>query len=236
MTMPDRRFNDDEIAEIFRIASEGPQGTSVQRSGDEGMTLAELQAIGREAGISPEAVDRAARSLDVQPEAAVRSLLGMPVGVRRTVVLDRRLTEAEWEQLVVELREVFGARGVVSSTGSFRQWTNGNLQALLEPTPSGHRLRLQTVKGSAGISIAAGLVMLGSSIVMAISAAGAGHLGQILPTVSMISLLGAGIVGSTVLRLPSWARLRGRQMESITTRLAIETKSDHPPELPPAKT
>jgi hypothetical protein len=236
MAMPDRRYNDEEIAVIFRIASEGPQGTSVQRFGDEGMTLAELQAIGREAGISPEAVDRAARSLDVQPEAAVRSLLGMPVGVQRTVALDRRLTEAEWEQLVVELREVFGARGVVSSTGSFRQWTNGNLQALLEPTPSGHRLRLQTVKGSAGVSIAAGLVLLGASTVMAISAAGAGHLGQILPTVSMISLFGAGIVGSTVLRLPSWARLRGRQMESITTRLVIETKSDRPPELPPTKT
>src|SRR4051794_40505284 len=71
--MADRRYNDDEIAEIFQKASESPQGTSLQRSGEEGLTLAELQEIGREAGISPEAVDRAARSLEVRPLSAIRS-------------------------------------------------------------------------------------------------------------------------------------------------------------------
>jgi hypothetical protein len=231
--MPDRRYNDEEIAEIFQRASEGPQGASLQRAGDEGMTLAELQGIGREVGISPEAVELAARSLEVRPSAAARTLLGMPIGVQRTIVLDRKLTEAEWEQLVVELREVFGARGVVSSSGSFRQWTNGNLQALLEPTPTGHRLRLMTVKGNAAVSIASGLMMLGTSAVMAISAAGTGQLGHVLPMVSLISLLGAGIAGGTVLRLPSWARLRGRQMDAITTRLALETKPGDPNRLPP---
>jgi hypothetical protein len=232
-TMPDRRYNDDEIAEIFQKASEGPQGASLQRAGDEGgMTLAELKDIGREVGIAPEAVERAAQSLEVRPSAAVRSLLGLPVGVERTIALDRRLSEEEWERLVVELREVFGARGTVSSSGSFRQWTNGNLQALLEPTGNGHRLRITTVKGSAGASMVAGATMLGVGAVMGVSAAVAGQLGQVVPIVSMMSLLGAGMIGSTVLRLPSWARLRGRQMESITTRLALETKSDDSRRLP----
>jgi hypothetical protein len=232
MTMPERRYNDDEIAEIFQKAAEGPQGASVQSAGAEGMTLAELQDIGREVGISPEAVDRAARSLEIRPSAGVRSLLGLPIGVERTIALDRRLTDAEWERLVVEMREVFGARGSVSANGSFRQWTNGNLQALLEPTANGHRLRLSTVKGNARMSLAAGAVMIGVSAVMAVNAAAAGQLGQVVPIASMLSLLGVGMVASTVLRLPSWARLRGRQMEAITTRLALETRSEDPKQLP----
>ena len=36
------------------------------------------------------------------------------------------------------------ARGHLSEEGPFRQWTNGNLQALLEPTESGQQLRLKT--------------------------------------------------------------------------------------------
>lgn len=217
MAMADRRYNDDEIAEIFRKASEGPQGTSLQRAGEDGLTLAQLQDIGREVGIAPEAVDRAARSLDVRPRAGSRTFLGLPIGVQRTVELGRRLSEEEWERLVVELREVFAARGTVSGSGSFRQWTNGNLQALLEPTATGQRLRMLTTKGSAGMSIVVGAAMMSMGIGAMITAGGVGHLPDLL-----MSLFGAGYIANTVLRLPRWARLRGSQMEAITSRLALE--------------
>jgi len=229
MAMPDRRYNDDEIAEIFQKASEGPQGASLQRSGEEGMTLAELQDIGREAGLSPEAVDRAAKSLDLRPRAGSRKFLGLPLGVERTIDLGRRLTDDEWERLVVELREVFGARGTVSSSGSFRQWTNGNLQALLEPTRNGQRLRLRTTKGSFPTAMAAGGMMLFAGIFTAISTGLAGHFaGAAAIDAAIFSAVGTGIIGSATLRLPNWARLRGQQMEAITTRLALQTGADVP--------
>ena len=232
--MADRRYNDEEIAAIFQRASEGPQGTSVQRTGQDGMTLAELQDIGREVGISPEAVDLAAKSLELRPRAGERKFLGLPVGVERIIDLDRRLTEDEWERLVVELREVFGARGTVSSSGSFRQWTNGNLQALLEPTQKGQRLRLRTTKGNFATSMIGGGMMLFAGVFTAVATALAGHLaGAAAIDAALFSAFGAGIVGTAALRLPSWARLRGQQMESITTRLALETKSNDPPALPP---
>ncbi len=232
--MPDRRYNDEEIAAIFQQASEGPQGTSVQRTGDDGMTLAELQQIGREVGLSPEAIDVAAKSLEVRPRAGERKFLGLTFGVERIINLERRLTEDEWERLVVELREVFGARGAVSASGSFRQWTNGNLQALLEPTQNGQRLRLRTTKGNFPTSMLAGGMMLFAGVFTAVATAVAGHLvGAAAADAAIFSALGAAIVGSSVLRLPSWARLRGQQMDSISTRLALETKANDPPPLPP---
>ena len=226
--MTDRRYDDDEVAEIFRKAAEGPQALPHQSVSESGMTLAELQDIGREAGLSPDAVASAARSLEIRPRAGVRRYLAMPIQVERTIELPRRLTEAEWEQLVVRLRETFNARGAVSANGSFRQWTNGNLQALLEPTPTGNRLRLTTTKGSSIFSMNVGAALLGFSALLATIDGMAGHLATAWPGVTIIASIGAGTLALSGLQLPSWARRRARQMESITSRLALETGPDVP--------
>jgi hypothetical protein len=232
--MTDRRYDDDEAAEIFQKAAEGPQSLPEQATRNEGMTLAELQDIGREVGISPEAVESAARSLEIRPSVAARTVLGLPIGVARTIALNRRLSEAEWELLVVQLREVFHARGTVSSSGSFRQWTNGNLQALLEPVANGHRLRLTTTRGASLFSMRIGAAMLGLGGVAAIAAAFAGNLSAAVPGVVILSLTGVFSIANGALRLPRWARLRARQMEAITTQLALETGSDTPEGKAPA--
>jgi hypothetical protein len=226
--MTDRRYDDEEVEEIFRKAAEGPQALPHQLAGETGMTLAELQEIGREAGLSPDAVASAARALESRPRAGVRRYLAVPIQVERSVELPRKLTEAEWEHLVVRLRETFNARGAVSANGSFRQWTNGNLQALLEPTPTGQRLRLTTVRASSVFSMNMGVGMIGIGAVMAIVGGIGGHLGEIWYGAAMLSSLGAGTAVLSGLRLPSWARRRARQMESITSQLALETGPDVP--------
>jgi hypothetical protein len=137
------------------------------------------------------------------------------------VELDRRLTEEEWEHLVVDLRETFDARGRVSSHGSLRQWTNGNLQALLEPTPSGHRLRLKTVRGNAIALMSAGLGFVGVSTVMLVVGAVAGELGPTLGGVAGVAAMGLGIFAMGALRVPTWARTRRQQMEGVAARLAL---------------
>src|SRR5262245_44013692 len=103
--MPDRRYNENEMAAIFRAAAEGPQPAERDVPRAEGMSLVELQSIGREVGISPEAVAQAALALDVQRGARPNTLLGLPIGVSRTVQLNRQLSDEEWDRLVVQLRE-----------------------------------------------------------------------------------------------------------------------------------
>jgi hypothetical protein len=220
--MTERRYNDDEVAAIFAKAAEGPRPLPLQSQQTDGLTLAELQQIGGEAGMSPAAVARAARELEVRPFARSRRFLGLPIGVERTITLNRWLSDAEWERVVVQLREVFDARGTMSGHGSFRQWTNGNLQALLEPTETGHRLRLRTTRGSAQAGFAVGSTMLGVSGALAAATAAGGHLAAASTGVVMLALIGAGMIANSALRLPGWAKLRGRQMDEISTGLALE--------------
>jgi hypothetical protein len=218
--MTERRYNDKEIAAIFRAATEGPQSRPPEVPHEEGLTVSELQAIGREVGISPEAVAQAAQALEIRQGSGSRTFLGLPIGVARTVSLHRRLSDHEWERLVVKLRDVFNARGITRSEGSLRQWTNGNLQVLLEPTDTGHRLRFRTVHGAARASIGAGFAALGVTATVAVVSAIGGHVGDALPGIAFLFAAGVAMIASGALRLPRWARLRARQMDALAAEVA----------------
>jgi hypothetical protein len=219
--MSERRYSEEEVAEIFARATEAQKASLPASRPAEGLTLRELQEVGREVGLPPDLVEQAAKSLDTMGQPQRRRLLGfIPIGVGRTVELPRPLTDAEWHRLVTDLRETFDARGRLSESGPFKQWTNGNLQALLEPTPDGQRLRLKTLKGSALSLIGTGAMMLGITSAiwvasrLAVTSFDTNGLSAFILT--GLALLVAGIVP-----LPSWARTRHRQMEDIAERLAV---------------
>ena len=230
--MTERRFNEAEVAAIFERATEAQQAGRRQLPSGEGMTLSDLQDIGREVGISPELIVQAATAIDRAGRPTARSFLGLPVGVGRTIDLDRKLTDEEWDRLVVDLRETFDARGTLKHEGSFRQWTNGNLQALLEPTETGHRIRLRTVKADARALMSGGLMLL---LVAAVGLVGALLRGGLdagtLSSSGFMATIGAGVFGIGALRLPGWARLRRRQMEEVAGRLASASTVTKKPSL-----
>ncbi|HEX5004577.1 MAG TPA: hypothetical protein VFV65_04635 [Gemmatimonadales bacterium] len=221
--MTDRRYSEAEVAEIFRQAAEAQQSAQRRLPPGDGLTLSDLQGIGQDVGIPPDLIAQAATTLERGGLPASRRFLGLPLGVGRTVELPRPLTEAEWEHLVVDLRDTFHARGTIRSDGGLREWTNGNLQALLEPTPTGARLRLRTLNGNARGLMLVGMGMIGIALgpfIAAVLTVGAeAALPQLLPF-----LLGGGaLFGLGALRLPRWATARRRQMEEVTARLTTST-------------
>lgn len=225
--MTERRFNDEEVAAIFERAAEAQHTSPRHLPSAEGMTLTQLQEIGGEVGISREQLAEAAKAIELAGRPTSRQFLGLPIGVGLTVDLGRRLSDDEWERVVVDLRETFDARGTQRSEGSFRQWANGNLQALLEPTTTGHRLRLKTVKGDARGLIIGGLAMGGFATVTMISAAMQGALGDVgfLSSQALLATAGTAMFGIGALRLPGWARLRRQQMQEVAARVAVVASS-----------
>lgn len=225
--MTERRYSETEVAEIFQRATETQQGARAPLASRDGMTLDALQQIGREVGLPPELIAQAARSLDRQGTSGTTRFLGLPIGVRHTVELGRRLTDAEWEALVVDLRQTFDARGRLRDDGAFRQWTNGNLQALLEPSGPGHRLRLRTSNGSMRAWMLGGLAVLGVAAVSAISALSSDIApSDVMSRIVSLGVLGVGMFAAGALRVPAWARLRMSQMREIAARLtdAVERR------------
>ncbi len=219
--MSERRYSESEVDSIFRAASERQQMPGQLQPGEQGMSLAELQSIGEQAGISSDVIAQAARSLDVRGESPSRTLLGLPIGVSRTVDLNRSLADDEWDRLVAHLRDVFDAYGKTRSDGASRQWSNGNLRVVLEPSESGHRLRFRTMNGGARSLIVTGLAFVGVTGAMAAAAALGGNLASAGAGVGTLAIVGMGMITMGAIRLPRWARLRGQQMESVADKFAL---------------
>jgi len=234
--MPDeRRYGEQEVAEIFEAAASrrAPASANALTRG-EGLTLAELQAIGSEVGMSAEGIAEAAAALELRRGGLRRTELGMPVAVGRIVDLPRAPTDREWAMLVAEMRETFHARGRDRSDSGLREWANGNLHALVEPTPTGHRLRLGTTKGDAvGFNR-----MGGTALVMALVALFVLWLSGGLPEAVflplMLGLMGGAALGYNAVRLPGWAREREEQMERIAARALVLLSGDPAPAEPHA--
>lgn len=216
---PTRRYSDEEVARILDHAMEVEWTGTTSPASLDGMTLTELQEIGLEVGISPELIAEGARALEVSraPAAPNRVFLGTPIGVGRTVDLPRKLTDAEWERLVVDLRETFDARGRIHQQGPFRSWTNGNLQALLEPTESGERLRLRTLKGDARITLGGGAFMMALAPILLLVYFLTG--GDALELALLMAGVGGALFTLGRISLPRWADTRQLQMDGIAGRL-----------------
>ena len=224
--MSKRRYGDDEIREIFSLATTGDARDPSLSGESGGTTLEELQRIGQEAGIDPARVAEAAASLDARGRTApVRRSFGMPVGVSRVVDLPRTPTDREWEQLISEFRTTFGTKGRATTSGGLREWTHGNLHICVEPTARGEQLRLSTLKDD-GIALnVMGTAMGAMAALSTAVVAAAGKPGKALLVLAMFGGMSLTAFVTNLIRLPRWARERDRQMEALADH-AVKLLSD----------
>ncbi|HLV24872.1 MAG TPA: hypothetical protein VKZ41_01065 [Gemmatimonadales bacterium] len=134
--------------------------------------------------------------------------------------LPRNPSEHEWELLIAELRTTFGGKGEVTSQGGLREWSNGTLQVFIEPTGTGHRLRLTDS------SIAVGGIFLGGfflafALMIFLVLLGKDDPGFRFAAPAFISLLGGGLMVGSAMSLPRWAHEQEARMEHIS-RHAVE--------------
>lgn len=215
----ERTYSEDEVNAILDLATEAQTSRASTSSGATGLTLRELKEIGHEVGISEADIVRAATSLDRPSPAPTTSqkFLGQTIGVGRAVDLPRPLSDAEWHRLVVDLRQTFDAKGKLQEDGPFRQWTNSNLQAMLEPSETGQQLRLRTLKGNArtfqgmGLGFMAGGLGLGVLSVLGMA--------RDPSDVLIFGVMGTAAFLGSRLTVPTWARTRADQFDGIIDRL-----------------
>ena len=217
----ERKYRDEEVKEIFDLAITKDEVGFPAGSNEDGLTLSELQEVGLDVGVEPSRIAEAALVLDTRRDDCPRQTsLGLPVSVGRTIELPRAVTDHEWEVLVSVLRETFGVRGKVRLHGGTREWTNNNLHAFLEPTGTGHRLRLNAHQVGARFfnKLGATGLALGASLLGVFLTTGSSPVILEIPLILSV-LFGGGALASNLLRLPPWARERERQMEEIAGRV-----------------
>jgi hypothetical protein len=227
--MSDRRFTDEEVQQILAAAAQAEGAERTHSDAERGMTLAELQRVASEAGLSSTAVATAAAALDHKSLAlADPRVLGLKSGVAQSVALSRPLSDVEWRKLVALLRDTFAASGREEQVEGRREWRNGNLRVALESVGDGAWLEMRTQKESARALVRSGLAIVGVSaiveVVLAATGANLGGMAGVLTT----TFVGAGMAALGALQLPTWLSARRRQFAAIAEYVQQITGSDQP--------
>jgi hypothetical protein len=235
--MPERRYDDAEIAEILALATRhegaGKAGPPGSEPAPTGLTLAELQSIGSEVGIAPGRIAEAAGALERGSLASPPRLLGVPRAVGRIAPLPGPIEDRGWDRLVAELRSTFRAQGKVAVDGSLRSWRNGNLEVHVEPEAEGWRLRMQSFKSDAGPLIGLGFGAMAMGLLIGVTTlVGGGQAPKFVVAASFMAG-GAGLVAWTRAQLGSWTRERAAQMEQLAAWAPGLVPGDRPSELAP---
>jgi hypothetical protein len=128
--LPSRRYDDAEIARLFKRATE-LQARDPQQAEHDGMTLQELEAVAREAGIDPVLLQQAASELDHAPESGGWGPL--LAGERTSLVIERsfegELDQADLEGLVPYVNLAADLTGNISSVGRTLNFSGGGQQS-----------------------------------------------------------------------------------------------------------
>jgi hypothetical protein len=143
----ERRFTDRDVALIFQRAAEldrdrGPASLS------RGLSLGELQEIGREVGLGGEVVARAAREVaGTAGRGGHRSILGAPLVHRQARAVAGELDREALGALVSRLEETVPAQGTVTEALETVRWhARGRFlgrQVALEPGDGETRIRVE---------------------------------------------------------------------------------------------
>jgi len=141
---PGRRFTDREVALVLRRASEMDE---VEGTGAAGLSLEDLQEIGREVGISPDAIARAVSSLEGKG-SALSGLAGAPLVHKAVRAVPGELNEAALSSLVHVVDERADGAGAVSQAFGSLRWTSSDRFRSLQVsiTPSAGETRIQVVE------------------------------------------------------------------------------------------
>lgn len=219
-----RRFTDREVALVLRRATEIDEAEERETPGAEGgLTLADLEEIGRQVGISREAIERAVSR--VERGAATPSVLSGPPRARRAVrAVAGELTEEGLARLVRLVDEETDAAGVTSEAVGSVQWTSrdrfSSLQVSLTPEGGETRIRVVDKAASRFVRIlhlvpAAWGAILTPAVLQNLDV---GATGMVAVLVGGVAL--GGVAGRAV-----WTYLSarsGREVERLAARLAEE--------------
>lgn len=120
--LPSRRFNESDTDAILRRTAELASGTG-ETPAQRGLTIEEMEALAKDAGLDPELVHKAARDLTLKQAQSATPWAGAPRRILVEREIEGEVTEELWESMVGEIQRTFGGIGFASRVGRTRSWT-----------------------------------------------------------------------------------------------------------------
>lgn len=237
--MANRTFDEQEVAEIFRLAAKRQDNALRALSPGGGLTLEELTEIGKEAGISPNFIKGAVQQLSHAPPAAkVDRIAGFPVGFTRTIDVPASFDEEHWNRLVSSLHDELDVLGRTHVAGNTRVWESDIGQLVAEPRGEGYRLRLKLAKDAFRATLIMGSVLSFMGLFFMLVLASKGDLFVDMAKtmfISMFAVAGLSGLGYGAFQFPRWISDKEARIDQVLEDLlagmdaaSLETVAEAP--------
>ena len=120
--LDERKFTEQEVHEILKKAVEkAPSGALVK---SEGLSLAELKAIGGEVGIDPARLEDAARAIDLGGGNRPNQILGGPTVLHFERKVEGELDPRDTTEILSSIRRTMGRQGEVNEIHGSLEWSD----------------------------------------------------------------------------------------------------------------
>ncbi len=238
-----RKYDTQQVKDIVQRAA----NAEVHHPTDhDALTLGTVQRIGAEVGIRPERIKDAAAALDPWAKKPGKGggLLGGRSKIDLELVLDREVTEEQYEEVLAEIRGAMGEVGRLNQTlGKSLSWNSLSFQNTLEGSgrlthvmisPSGGKTRIRITEGG------------GQHFALLASVVFVGFMGGALLTrllgipEMMLPIMGGALGGSFLVGRNIFGRLIARRhrvlnnlLDRISATIADPTSTPADRALPP---
>lgn len=117
----ERKFSDQEVREILKRAVERAPSRALVKH--EGLSLAELKAIGSEVGIDPSRVEDAARAVALKGVNRQNRFLGAPTTVNLERKVEGTFDPENTPEVLTTIRRVMGQQGEAAEIRGSLEWS-----------------------------------------------------------------------------------------------------------------
>lgn len=214
-----RRFTDREMRLIFERAGEADGGAQ----GDRGYSLAEMQEIALQVGLSPTDVARVASTISA-PEASY-PVLGGPIRFHASHTLQGKLTDDGIASVALKIRQATGFHGELREVPGGAEWRARSAMGLIvvdfTARSTGTRIDLTVARDdeAAVTAIGVGFAGLVAGVAAAFAAANGLHVGALVGIgIGAVTAIGGAWAGTRLLwsrAARRWARKTHAWMETV---------------------
>jgi hypothetical protein len=204
--MTDRRFSDEEFAQVLHAALRlQEKGAPKQLGSGEGLTLEEMKTAARDAGIDPALIERAVAMLPAEELSSGGRIMGGPTRYRLARSIPGPVEREDLVRAVDAIRETVGLAGQVTSELDGLSWeTKGEpsqLHVSIFPEDDGTQVRLAVNRDAAAV-LTIFMPIMGSLVLGGITG------GAVDPATAVggVAIMGGWLAGGVTLSRVLWGR------------------------------
>ena len=225
----ERRYSEKQIGRLIQRATELHEAD--ETSPDHSLSLKDVQQIASDLGVSPEHVEDAAREMDMDDILSNKTgLFGGPFREQYSHIVSGELTDAQWEEILLELRRIAGGSGKTKQIGQIREWSKVLQEG--DATLQGMRITLRPNEGKTTIDLERHFGFFAFNAFLASGVAGFFLSGLTLstfgfpPLLNVISGILGGLLGMSTTRalFSMWRQKQQKRLRAYAKVIASKIK------------